>query len=116
MFPHRGLIGTSHHPHMRPLDPAEALDLQRRGCLTIVDVREARERAERIDGSEWISLSALPHLLAALPTDRPLAFVCHSGRRAAVAALMARAVGCEAHTITGGLVKWRELALPLETR
>jgi len=50
--------------------------------------------------------------LAELPRDRPIAFICLTGRRAVIAALLTRPLGFDAHNIEGGLVAWRAEGLP----
>lgn len=83
----------------------------------LVDVRERRETAQgRLVGALALPLSELPQRLGELPAGRPLAFLCTSGRRAAVAARLARQAGHEAHNVRGGLRAWPALRLPIDLR
>jgi rhodanese-related sulfurtransferase len=86
------------------MDVVEALAGQKAGRLVIVDVREAGERARGfVTGSRHLPLGQLEQRLGELPTDRPVAFVCQSGRRSAMAATAARRAGLDAHNIAGGM-------------
>ncbi|MBI5104431.1 MAG: rhodanese-like domain-containing protein [Solirubrobacterales bacterium] len=86
----------------------------RDGRLALVDVREDRElRDVRIDGAIHLPLSRLPQHLDELPSGLPVAFFCRSGRRAAIAAGVARRAGIDAYNIRGGLLAWRADDLPL---
>jgi hydroxyacylglutathione hydrolase len=51
-----------------------------------------------------------------LDPDRPIAVVCTSGQRAAVAASLVKRAGAERviHVIEGGVPAWGELGRPLE--
>jgi rhodanese-related sulfurtransferase len=80
---------------------------QQAGRLVLVDVREDRERARGFaPGSLHIPLGELKRRLGELPADRPVAFICQSGRRSAMAATAARRAGLEAHNVTGGMTAW----------
>jgi hydroxyacylglutathione hydrolase len=85
--------------------------------LQILDVREHSEREEGyIPGSlfePWHDLDALPE---GLDPDRPVAVLCASGQRAAVAAsLMQRhGAGRVIHVVEGGVPRWGKLGEPIE--
>jgi rhodanese-related sulfurtransferase len=75
----------------RTLDVVEALAGLSAGRLVLVDVREATERARGFaPGSLHLPLGQLKRRLSELPTDRPVAFICQTGRRSAMAATAAR--------------------------
>ena len=100
----------------RTLDVAEAADAQRAGRLVLVDVREDRERAQGFaPGSVHLPLGQLPDRVGDLPADRPLAFICQSGRRSAMAAAAARRAGFEVHNVSGGMNAWQRQGLTIET-
>jgi rhodanese-related sulfurtransferase len=75
------------------MDVVEALAGQRASRPVLVDVREDRERAHGFaPGSRHLPLGQLKQRLGELPSDRPVAFICQSGRRSAMAATAARRV------------------------
>jgi len=97
------------------IDVVEALAGQRAGRLVIVDVREARERARGfVSGSEHVPLGQLKHRLGELPKDCPVAFICQSGRRSALAATAARRAGVDARNVAGGMNAWERKGLELD--
>jgi rhodanese-related sulfurtransferase len=104
-------------PMSLPMIPPErAAELLRRGEAILVDVREADERARaHIPGSMHLPLSRLEEAELAVAEGKPVIFHCASGRRTAenAAALGARAGGCEAMIVEGGLEAWRRAGLPL---
>jgi hydroxyacylglutathione hydrolase len=90
--------------------PARADEVQ------ILDVREQSEWDEgHIPGSlfaPWHDIDGLPD---GLDPERPIAVVCGSGQRAAVAAsLIQRHGGTAIHVIEGGVPAWGRLGHPLE--
>jgi glyoxylase-like metal-dependent hydrolase (beta-lactamase superfamily II)/rhodanese-related sulfurtransferase len=94
-----------------PLKDLPGVDAQ------ILDVREQSEWDEgHIPGSThtpWHDLDALPE---GLDPSRPIAVVCASGQRAAVAASLVRRAGGEhvIHVTEGGVPAWERLGQPLE--
>ncbi len=122
-----GFLGggmTSWRQEQRPVERIERLPLdelaQRRNGdarLQILDVREQSEwDSGHIPGSlfkPWHDIDALPDDLD--PT-RPVAVICGSGQRAAVAASLLQAHGAKEviHVVDGGIPKWGGLGLPLE--
>jgi rhodanese-related sulfurtransferase len=83
----------------------------RAGRLELYDVREGNERAERfVPGSRHLPLGQVKARLAELPRDKPIAFICRTGRRSAMATATARRAGYDAHNVKGGMTAWdREL-------
>ncbi|MBA2239822.1 MAG: MBL fold metallo-hydrolase [Solirubrobacterales bacterium] len=85
--------------------------------LQILDVRELSEwEAGHIPGSifePWHDIDDLPE---GLDRSRPVAVVCGSGQRAAVAASLVQRYGAEhpIHVIEGGVPKWERLGNPVE--
>ncbi|MEA2487263.1 MAG: hypothetical protein QOF16_917 [Actinomycetota bacterium] len=97
---------------MSPTDSAAALA---DGSLTLVDVREAYEwDAGRVPGSVHIPLDRLAEEAATLPGDKPIAFICLSGARSAMATSAFRAAGYEAFNVTGGFRAWLQAGAPVE--
>jgi rhodanese-related sulfurtransferase len=97
------------------IDVHEALAGHRAGRLVLVDVREPRERARgHVAGSLHVPLGQLKGRLGELPSDRPLAFVCQSGRRSAMAATAARRAGLDARNVDGGMSNWERQGLEVQ--
>ncbi len=100
------------HP---PLSPIEAAQAAQRDELVLVDVREDDERAAGFPpGSMHLPFAELGTRLGELPTDRPVAFVCRSGRRSAIATEEARDAGLDARNVEGGMDAWRRSDLEVE--
>ena len=97
------------------LGVADADDEHRNGNLILIDVRERDERARGHARGSWhIPLSELNHRLDELPKDQPLAFICQSGRRSAVATTLARRVGLDARNVRGGMIAWQQAGLSID--
>ncbi len=85
--------------------------------LQILDVRERSERdAGHIPGSlfaPWHDIDALPD---GLDPERPVAVLCASGQRAAVAASLVQRHGVRQviHVTDGGVPKWERLGHPVQ--
>ena len=80
-----------------------------------------RERSEweagHIPGSvfmPWHDIHALPD---GLDAERPVAVICASGQRAAVAASLVQRAGARevVHVVDGGVATWARLGHPIET-
>jgi rhodanese-related sulfurtransferase len=98
------------------LDVVAARDGHRAGHLVLVDVREHGERARGFaPGSRHLPLGQLKARLNELPADRPIAFVCQSGRRSALATTTARRAGLDAHNVAGGMSAWERHGLDTMT-
>jgi rhodanese-related sulfurtransferase len=119
-----GFLGggmTSWRQEKRPVERIDRLPLselpERAGDVQILDVRERSEWDEgHIPGSAflpWHDIEAVPD---GLDPGRPIAIVCASGQRAAVAASLVKRSGAEhvIHVIDGGVPAWAELGQPLE--
>jgi rhodanese-related sulfurtransferase len=95
----------------KTLAPNEAAAAQ------LVDVREAAELAEvRVEGAKHIPLRTLPARLGELDPGRPVAFLCRSGSRSAVATRAAARAGLDAANVRGGVIAWSRAGLPLTSR
>ena len=82
--------------------------------VQLVDVREDYERqAGHIEGSRHIELNQLTAQAATIAADRPVVFYCRVGARSLMAAQAFRASGFQAHSMSGGLVRWAEEDRPL---
>ena len=98
------------------VDPRDAAAAHERGELLLVDVRERDERADgHIPGSRHIPLGELGDRVGELPADKPVAFLCRSGGRSAVAAAAAAQVRPDVSDVRGGMIAWVAAGLPTST-
>ncbi|MBV9048980.1 MAG: MBL fold metallo-hydrolase [Solirubrobacterales bacterium] len=84
--------------------------------LQILDVREQSERDHGyISGSLFAPWHDIHELPPGLDRTRPVAVVCASGQRAAVAASLLQRYGAERviHVVEGGVPRWAELGEPI---
>jgi hydroxyacylglutathione hydrolase len=94
-----------------PLAQLPGIDAQ------VLDVRERSEWDDgRIPGSVHTPWHDIDHLPDGLDPGRPIAVVCASGQRAAVAASLVQRHGASRviHVIEGGVSAWERLGQPLE--
>lgn len=85
--------------------------------VQILDVREADERRQGyIPGSLFTPWHDLRELPDGLDPERPVAVLCASGHRAAVAASLVQRhdVGRVIHVVDGGVPKWEQLGEPMQ--
>ena len=91
------------------LDLSTTLLELRAGRLVLYDVREGNERAESfIPGSRHLPLGQVKARLGELPRDMPVAFICRTGRRSAMATTTARREGYDAHNVKGGMTAYEQ--------
>ncbi len=97
------------------VEPAQVADwLAEDPGVQVVDVREDYERqAGHIEGSRHIELNLLTAQAATLAADRPVVFYCRVGSRSLMAAQAFRAAGLQAHSMSGGLLRWAQEGRPL---
>ena len=83
----------------------------------LLDVREDHEwLAGHAPTAVHIPMYDVPHRLTELPTDGPIAVICHIGARSAQVAHWLRAQGYDAHNVEGGMDAWLASGLPVEER
>jgi rhodanese-related sulfurtransferase len=100
----------------KSLTPTDAAAAMARGELQVIDVRETAELSGgRIDGARHIPLRELSAKLGELDRDRPVAFLCRSGSRSAIATRSATKAGLDAANIKGGIGAWTRAGLPLSS-
>jgi hydroxyacylglutathione hydrolase len=82
--------------------------LERHDQLAVLDVRDAAEwESGHIPGSQHIHIGDLMQHLHEIPRDIPVATICRSGHRAAMAASIVAALGCETVAVLrGGVSDW----------
>ena len=83
----------------------------------LLDVRQATEYEDgHVPGARHITAGSLPEELADLPRDRPIAVMCASGYRAAVATSLLGAAGFERVTwVADGVPAWQAAGYAIET-
>ncbi len=108
----------------RPVERVERLEIERLAARTrsdpalqVLDVRELSERERGyIPGSLFVPWHDIDQLPDGLDPGRPVAVVCASGQRAAVAASLLQRYGARdvIHVVGGGVPKWGRLGHPVE--
>jgi hydroxyacylglutathione hydrolase len=90
---------------------------QNRSDLAVLDVRTDGEwSAGHIEGARHIMLGKLPERLSEVPRNRPVALVCASGYRGAIAASLLRREGYwQVSNVIGGMRAWQAAGLPTVT-
>jgi rhodanese-related sulfurtransferase len=95
------------------IEPAHAANRFFSGTISLVDVRtDAEYRAVHVPGAVHVPLTQLRERLDELRGDRPIAIICRSGHRSAVATRAAQRHGLDAMSVTGGMHAWVAAALP----
>lgn len=98
---------------MATITPARAADRFFSGTISLVDVRGDREhRVVHIPGATHIPLPQLRRRVDEIRSDRPVALICRSGHRSALAARITRRHGLDAVSVTGGVSAWLAAGLP----
>lgn len=90
---------------------------ERDAGLQVLDVREQSEWAEgRIPGSLFTPYHDIHQLPNGLDPKRPVAAICGSGQRSAVAASLLQRYGAQEvlHVVEGGVPTWSRLGYPME--
>lgn len=86
--------------------------------IQIVDVRERDEyESSHIPGATFAPWHDIDGIPSGLAKTKPIATVCGSGKRAAVAASLLQRFGAEQviHVTAGGVPRWEELGGPVES-
>jgi rhodanese-related sulfurtransferase len=95
------------------IKPAPAADRFFSGTISLVDVRSDREhRTVRVPCATHIPLPQLRRRIDEIRTDRPVAVLCRSGHRSALATLIAQRHGLDAMSVTGGMRAWLTAGRP----
>jgi rhodanese-related sulfurtransferase len=95
--------------------PDEVAELQRRGAVQLVDVREDHEwDAGRIPGARHVTLGELSAQAESIERDTPVVFICRVGGRSTMAAQAFRRAGYDAYSLNGGMLAWAGSGLPMD--
>lgn len=83
--------------------------------FTLLDVRENSEwREGHIEGAIHIPFHQLDKHLDRVPSHKPVAIICGSGKRSSIAGSLLQAEGFDPMNISGGMSAWKALGYPLE--
>jgi rhodanese-related sulfurtransferase len=97
---------------METVTPQETLQMVKAGLAYGIDVREFDEW--NAGHFELFTLSPLSEFeSAALPTDKPIIFICRSGNRSGKACNAVEPTGLKVMNMTGGMLAWQEAGLPI---
>jgi len=87
-----------------------------RGAVHVLDVRTASEfdgELGHLERAQLIPIDELRARVSEVSGDKPVVVVCQTGKRSALGtAILGHAGLTRIATLAGGMVKWRELALP----
>ena len=118
-FLHGGM--TSWRAERREVGRVERIDVSelrsRDGALQILDVREETEwRGGHIPESVHMPYHDIHSVPDGIDPARPVAVICASGQRSAVAASLLKAYGARdvIHVVDGGVGTWERLGFPIE--
>lgn len=96
------------------IEPATAR--ARAGELTLLDVRDLYEWQEgHVAGATHLPLASLPARFGEIDGSLPVAVICRSGNRSAVATRFLRKQGVDAVNVSGGMVAWERNGMPIAT-
>jgi rhodanese-related sulfurtransferase len=97
------------------VQPDEVAELQRRGAVAVIDVREDYEwDAGRIPGARHVPLSDVAAQAGTIDRETPVVFVCRVGGRSLMAAHAFRRAGYDAYNLDGGMLAWAGRGLPMD--
>jgi rhodanese-related sulfurtransferase len=97
------------------VEPERVAELHREGSIQLIDIREDYEwDAGRIAGARHLAVSEVAAQAETIHRETPVVFYCRVGGRSTMAANAFRRAGFDAYSMTGGMVAWAGLGLPLE--
>lgn len=97
---------------MKTISSQEAHEMVSAGLAYGIDVREQGEWDA--GHSNLFTLYPLSQFSPeVVPTDKPIIFICRSGKRSAQACEIVEALGIDATNMSGGMLEWQDLNLPM---
>jgi rhodanese-related sulfurtransferase len=97
---------------METVTPQQALEMVQSGSAYGIDVREVDEWD--LGHSDLFTLNALSTFDSdVLPTDKPIIFICRSGKRSGQACIDVEPSGRKVLNMEGGMLAWQEADLPM---
>jgi rhodanese-related sulfurtransferase len=100
---------------MEMVTPAQALEMVQSGTAYGIDVREIDEWDA--GHFEMFTLNALSTFNKdVLPTDKPIIFICRSGKRSGKACDVVEPIGLKVMNMEGGMLAWQAEGLPMTAK
>jgi rhodanese-related sulfurtransferase len=100
---------------METVTPQQALEMVQSGVAYGIDVREIEEWD--LGHFELFTLNPLSNFDSdVLPRDKPIIFVCRSGKRSSQACYSVEARGLKAMNMEGGMLAWQASGLPMSAK
>lgn len=97
---------------METVTPQQALEMVQSGSAHGIDVREIEEW--ELGHSNLFTLNARSTFDSnGLPTDKPIIFICRSGKRSGQACIDVEPSGRKVLNMEGGMLAWQEAGLPM---
>jgi rhodanese-related sulfurtransferase len=97
---------------METVTPQQALEMVQSGAAYGIDVREIDEWD--LGHSDLFTLNPLSTFDSdILPTDKPIIFICRSGKRSDKACDAVEPSGRKVLNMEGGMLAWQEAGLPM---
>jgi rhodanese-related sulfurtransferase len=97
---------------METVTPQQALEMVQSGAAYGIDVREIDEWD--LGHSDLFTLNPLSTFDSdILPTDKPIIFICRSGKRSGKACDAVEPSGRKVLNMEGGMLAWQEAGLPM---
>lgn len=92
-----------------PMMSVEELQAEKENVY-LLDVRKDYEwDSGHIEGANHLELMKVPRALDAIPLDKPIAVICHSGNRASIiASLLEKEKGVKVFNVKGGMQAWNK--------
>ncbi|MEO8288362.1 MAG: rhodanese-like domain-containing protein [Chloroflexota bacterium] len=96
------------------IDPESTFEQWQKGDVTLIDVREQSEwDLGHIDGILFVPLGQLQWRWRELDKDKKWICVCRRGNRSNYAAALLREAGYDVANMSGGMLEWKALKLPI---
>jgi rhodanese-related sulfurtransferase len=100
---------------METVTPQQALEMVQSGAAYGIDVREIDEWD--LGHSDLFTLNPLSTFdNDILPTDKPIIFICRSGKRSGKACDAVEPSGRKVLNMEGGMLAWQEAGLPMSAK
>jgi rhodanese-related sulfurtransferase len=100
---------------METVTPHQALEMVQSGSAYGIDVREIDEWD--LGHSDLFTLNALSTFDSnGLPTDKPIIFICRSGKRSGQACMNVEPSGRKVLNMEGGMLAWQTAGLPMSAK
>lgn len=97
---------------METVSPQQTLEMVKSGQAYGIDVREIDEwESGRFEMFTLNPMSTFDH--AALPTDKPIIFICRSGNRSGKVCDSVEPSGLKVFNMEGGMLAWQSAGLPM---